>query len=73
MKTNHLLMILSLTLIVPAICLGAAVSELKDIPLEWKPTNAISSYGAIDMTVYKKARFVVMPFGDTRKKPAEIG
>lgn len=73
MKKYHWMLIGSLALLIPVFCLGAAFSELKDIPLEWKPTNAISTYGAIDMTVYKKVRLVVAPFGDARKKPAEIG
>jgi hypothetical protein len=74
MKKSHLtLIIVALALFVPAICIAAAVAELKDIPLVWKPTDPVSTYGAIDMTVYKNARFVIMPFGDARKRPSEIG
>lgn len=51
----------------------AAHRELSNIPLEWKPTDAIKSYEAIDLTVYKNARFMIKPFSDARKNPAEIG
>jgi hypothetical protein len=47
--------------------------ELKDIPLLWKPTDAIKSYQAIDLTVYKNAQFMIKPFADARLKPSEIG
>ena len=73
MKKSKLLLIVSLALLVPTVCMASAFSELKDIPLEWKPTKPVSSYGAIDMTVYKNARFVITPFGDARKRPSEIG
>jgi hypothetical protein len=73
MKKSPWWFLVSFTLLIPTFCLGADFHELKDLPLEWKPTNAVSSYGAIDMTVYKKVRLMVTPFGDTRKKPAEIG
>jgi hypothetical protein len=46
---------------------------LKDIPLEWKPSDAVSSYGAIDLTAYQNAQFVIRPFTDARKQPPEIG
>jgi hypothetical protein len=52
---------------------GPTGSNLKDIPLEWKPTETVSTYGAIDLTVYKNAQFIVKPFGDARSKPSEIG
>lgn len=48
-------------------------SGLKDIPLEWKPSDAISSYGAIDLTAYQNIQFVIKPFTDLRKQSAEIG
>jgi hypothetical protein len=48
-------------------------SGLKDIPLEWKPTDAISTYGAIDLTAYHNVQFVIKPFTDLRTQPAEIG
>lgn len=73
MKKSRLLLSISLALFVPTVCLAAAFSELKDIPLEWKPTKPISTYRAIDMTVYKNARLVVTPFGDARRRPVEIG
>ena len=46
---------------------------LKNIPLEWKPTEAIDSYGAIDASAYRHAHFVIKPFSDARQNPAEIG
>jgi hypothetical protein len=49
------------------------VAELKGIPLAWKPTEAISSYGAIDATAYRNAHFVIRQFTDARKQPASIG
>ena len=73
MKKLNSLLILLLALLFSAVMPGAGFSELKDIPLEWRPTTAISTYGAIDLTVYKKVRWVVAPFGDVRKKPSEIG
>lgn len=73
MKPFKPLLILSLALLFSAVYPEVGCSELKDIPLEWRPTTAISSYSAIDLTVYKKARWVVAPFGDVRKKPSEIG
>ena len=73
MKKSHWLLVVSLVLLVPTVCLAAVFSGLKDLPLEWKPTHAVSSYGAIDMTVYKNVRLVITPFGDARKRPSEIG
>ncbi|NVN90093.1 MAG: hypothetical protein HXX11_05760 [Desulfuromonadales bacterium] len=49
------------------------VSKLRGIPLEWKPTEAISSYGAIDVSAYHNAHFVIRPFTDVRTQPADIG
>jgi len=48
-------------------------AELKDIPLEWKPTEEISSYEAIGVTAYRNAHFVIRKFSDARKQPAKIG
>jgi hypothetical protein len=47
--------------------------ELKDIPLVWKPTEAVSAMEAIDLTVFQNVKFTVLPFTDVRKNPAEIG
>lgn len=63
------------------VCISGAASgfgaqtppPLKNIPLEWKPTEAIASYEAIDASAYRHAHFVIRPFSDTRKNPAEIG
>ena len=49
------------------------ISGLTGIPLEWQPTDTISSYGAIDVTAYRNAHFVIRPFTDVRKQPATIG
>ena len=73
MKKSLGLSVCLLVLFMPAFCPGAGFGELKDIPLEWRPTNSISSYRAVDMSVYKKVRLVIVPFSDARKKPAEIG
>jgi hypothetical protein len=48
-------------------------SALTGISLEWHPTDAISSYGAIDVTTYRNAHFVIRRFTDVRKQPANIG
>jgi hypothetical protein len=47
--------------------------QLKNIPLEWKATEAISSFAAIDMSVYRNEHFVIKPFSDVRNQPSEIG
>jgi hypothetical protein len=46
---------------------------LKDIPLVWKPSDAISEYSAIDLTAYHNATFVIKPFTDLQNRPSEIG
>jgi hypothetical protein len=48
-------------------------AELKGIPLIWKPTEAINSYGVIDVTAYRNAHFVIRQFTDARNQPANIG
>jgi hypothetical protein len=47
--------------------------EFKDIPLQWKPTEDVRALKAIDLSVFKNAQFVIRPFNDLRKNPAEIG
>lgn len=70
MKRIHLLcLVLCIALVTPVH--GATV--LKDIPLEWKPADVVSSYGVIDLTAYRNVQFVIRPFIDLRKQPAEIG
>jgi len=49
------------------------VAELKGIPLEWKPTEEVSSFAAIDLAAYRNANFVIRKFSDGRKQPATIG
>lgn len=52
---------------------GQKEDDLKNIPLKWKPSDPITSYGAVDLTVYKNVQFVIKPFGDARNRPSEIG
>jgi hypothetical protein len=51
----------------------ADVPELKDIPLQWKPSEDVRTFRAIDLSVFHDAHFMVKPFTDVRKKPNEIG
>jgi len=51
----------------------AVEPELKNIPLQWKPTEDVRKFKAIDLSIYRNAHFMVKPFNDLRKKPAEIG
>lgn len=44
-----------------------------DIPLVWNPSETVRSFEAIDLTVYNNVRFMIKPFKDARKRPAEIG
>ncbi len=55
------------------LCPLFSYANLADIPLEWKPTDAISSYDPIDLAAYRQASFVIKPFRDMRKNTAEIG
>jgi len=55
------------------LCPLVSYASLSDIPLEWRPTDAIGSYDPIDLTAYRQASFVIKPFRDMRKSPAEIG
>lgn len=67
-----LCLFISIAFVTPG--LGAqSVAKLKDIPLEWKPTQEVSSYDAIDMTPFRDANFVIRRFSDGRKQPAKIG
>jgi len=72
---NILILILSLLVCGALVTPGYAQvnAGLKDIPLKWKPTEAISSYGSIDATAYRNARFVIKPFTDLRTQPENIG
>lgn len=71
-SAQHIFFVFLVLLVVPAYG-GQREVELKDIPLEWKPSDPISSYGAVDLTVYKNVQFVIKPFGDARNRPSEIG
>jgi len=46
---------------------------LQDIPLRWKPTEVLSTYEAVDSTIYNKVQFEVRLFTDIRPRPSEIG
>ncbi len=48
-------------------------AKLQNIPLVWKPTDDISSFDVIDLTVYENAKFSVASFRDMRKEKTEIG
>jgi hypothetical protein len=47
--------------------------ELKNIPLEWKPTDVVSALDAIDLSALLKTPLAVSQFTDLRKTPQEIG
>jgi hypothetical protein len=57
----------------PSAFVLADQTELKDIPLQWKPTEDVRTLKAIDLSIYSNAHFMIKPFNDLRKKPAEIG
>lgn len=57
----------------PFYALAEEPQLLKDIPLEWKPTDDARSLKAIDLSVYQNTHFMITPFNDLRKKPTEIG
>jgi hypothetical protein len=68
------LVLLSLTLALTASAWAAKdKEEMKDLPLEWKPTKDIRTFKAIDLSVFQNAQFEVKSFKDLRKKPSEIG
>lgn len=54
-----------------AVCVACA--PLTNIPLEWRPTNGITSFDAVDLSVYNKTRFAIRPFKDLRNNPSLIG
>ena len=71
MKIIHLLcLVLCIAFVTPG---HSAQTELKGMPLEWKPSETISSYGTIDLAAYHNVQFVIKPFTDQRRQPAEIG
>ena len=47
--------------------------QLKDIPLLWNPTEDVRTFKAVDLTIFHDIHFMVKPFKDFRKNPAEIG
>ncbi len=73
MKIVRLPLIAALIILCMIMVLPAAGAELRNIPLEWKPTETISAMDAVDLTIFRNVTFVVNPFNDIRKKPEEIG
>ncbi len=73
MKIVRLPLIAALIILCTIMVLPAAGTELRNIPLEWKPTETISAMDAVDLTIFRNVAFVVNPFNDIRKKPEEIG
>ena|ERR1039457_687628 len=66
-KHSHVVSVVCIALVTPGY--GAqTISGLKNIPLEWKPTETISSYGTIDVTAYRNTHFVIIQFTDMRKQ-----
>ncbi len=73
MKPSRVACSFLFVLCMTVLCPLSAHADLSDIPLAWMPTDAISSYSAIDLSAYQRASFVIKPFMDIRKKPSEIG
>jgi hypothetical protein len=48
-------------------------AQLKDVSLEWRPSESVTGMDPIDITVFRNKKIVVMPFNDFRSNPAEIG
>jgi hypothetical protein len=74
------LRLLSLVLLASILVFGSSIYAvadepqlLKDIPLEWRPTDDVRSLKAIDLSVFQNTHFMISPFNDLRKKPTEIG
>lgn len=67
------LLAVSLVLSSPFYALADEPQLLKGIPLEWKPADDARSLKAIDLSVYQNTHFMITPFNDFRKNPAEIG
>jgi len=76
MKSLKLALFLSVIVFVSITSLAVADNnrrELKNIPLEWKPTEVSSSRSVIDVSSFMKTTFSIAPFTDIREKPEEIG
>ena len=75
MRIKSISAFLVFLILVPAVLHASPKNsdELKNIPLEWKPTDTVSSLDAIDLTPFLKTSFTVKPFTDLRKNPEEIG
>lgn len=74
MKTVLLKLVLAAVMIISLAPLAGADQrkELKNIPLEWRPTVKIDA-GEVNVTRFGKATFSVAPATDARDKPEEIG
>lgn len=77
MKKSVLITFISFTVILSIFVggsrLAADMKPLKDIPLQWKPTEDIRTFKAVDLSVYQDVQIFIKPFNDLRKKPKEIG
>ncbi|MBI4763137.1 MAG: hypothetical protein HY787_00830 [Deltaproteobacteria bacterium] len=76
MKNIRLFYLLCLSLILVFGSSPYALADeplLKDIPLLWNPTEDVRTFKAVDLTIYHDIYFMVKPFKDFRKNPAEIG
>ncbi len=73
MKIVRLPFIAALIVLCTIMVLPAAGAELRNIPLEWKPTDTVSALDAVDLTVFHNVAFTINPFNDIRKRPEEIG
>jgi len=65
-----------LALIVPALALPLLAGDrnMKDVPLDWRPTSTLAeSLGALNLLPFEKAKIWVRPFTDTRADKALIG
>lgn len=47
--------------------------QLKDISLQWKPRQSLSSLDPVYTITFRSQRIVVVQFNDTRKEPSAIG
>ncbi len=75
-KNIRLLYLVWLTmLLIFGSSVGALADEplLKDIPLIWNPTEDVRTFKPVDLTKFQNIHFMIKPFKDFRKNPAEIG
>ncbi|HTF99212.1 MAG TPA: hypothetical protein VK654_01335 [Nitrospirota bacterium] len=75
MRTLKSALSLAVLFLAAGTCLAASDTrtELKNIPLEWRPTDKVNAREAIDVSSFMKSTFFISPFTDAREKPEEIG